>query len=314
MSFIMKTNPKISVVSPVYKASGMLLELVDELKLAFESLNVTYEIILVNDASPDNSWEIIQEMSKKDSKIIGIQLSRNFGQHPAILAGLSKAIGEWVVVMDCDLQDQPKEIAKLYQKAQEGFDVVLAKRIERKDSYFKKMTSKVFYKVFNFLAGVQMNSEISNFGIYKRKVIDSILLMGDGTIFFPLFVKWVGFKQTAIEIKHSKRNEGTSSYSFFKLLQLSFNTIISFSDKPLKLFLGFGITISLLSFIGAVMVLIKALLGDIEVIGYSSIFICICLFSGIIITILGVIGIYLGKMYDQVKNRPTYIINNDENQ
>jgi len=311
----MNSYPKISIVSPVYKAEAIIEQLVLELQTTLGNLGVTYEIILVNDASPDNSGKIIQEMSKKDPKIIGVQLSRNFGQHPAILAGLSKAIGEWVVVMDCDLQDQPKEIAKLYKKALEGFDVVLAKRTERKDSFLKKMTSKVFYKVFNFLAGVQMNSEIANFGIYKKKVIDSILLMGDSIIFFPLFVKWVGFKQTAIEIKHSERNAGTSSYSFLKLLQLGFNTIISFSDKPLKLFLNFGIAISLLSFVGVIVVFIKTIFGEIEVMGYSSIFISICLFSGIIITILGVIGIYLGKLFDQVKNRPTYIINyNEENQ
>ena len=301
----------ISIVSPVYRAEKILPILVSEINLVMERIGEDYEIILVDDRSPDNSWEVMKVLSSQNSKIKSIRLSRNFGQHSAIFAGLTKAKGDWVVVMDCDMQDQPKEIAKLYKKALEGYDIVLGQRENRKDKFLKKLSSKLFYKVFNYLSGGQFNNEIGNFGIYKKKVIDSILNINDYIKFFPLFINWVGFKSTSIPIEHSSREEGKSSYSISRLLKLAFNVIISFSDKPLRLFINFGLGISILSFILGIYYLYLAVTHRITQPGFSSLIVSIWFLSGIIISCIGIVGVYLGKTFDQAKNRPTFIIDEE---
>lgn len=302
------TVPKLSIVSPVYQSEATLELLVSEIKKVMNSMKVSYEIILVDDRSKDNSWSILQSISKKNVGITAVRLSRNFGQHPAIMAGLSMAKGDWVVVLDCDLQDQPKEIVKLYEKAIEGYDVVLAKRVDRQDSFFKKTSSYIFSKSYKIFTDIHYDHEIANFGIYRKKVISSILEISDYIKFFPLFVKFVGFNVTSLEVEHANREVGKSSYSFSKLISLAFNTIISFSNKPLKLFVKFGLLISILSFLVGVYYMILAFMGKIEVLGFSSIIISIWFLSGVIITTVGVCGIYLGKIFDQTKNRPVYII------
>ena len=301
----------ISIVSPVYRAEKILPILVSEINLVMERIGEDYEIILVDDRSPDNSWEVMKVLSSQNPKIKSIRLSRNFGQHSAIFAGLTKTKGDCVVVMDCDMQDQPKEIAKLYKKALEGYDIVLGQRENRKDKFLKKLSSKLFYKVFNYLSGGQFNNEIGNFGIYKKKVIDSILNINDYIKFFPLFINWVGFKSTSIPIEHSSREEGKSSYSISRLLKLAFNVIISFSDKPLRLFINFGLGISILSFILGIYYLYLAVTHRITQPGFSSLILSIWFLSGIIISCIGIVGVYLGKTFDQAKNRPTFIIDEE---
>ena len=301
----------ISIVSPVYRAEKILPILVSEINLVMERIGEDYEIILVDDRSPDNSWEVMKVLSSQNPKIKSIRLSRNFGQHSAIFAGLTRAKGDWVVVMDCDMQDQPKEIAKLYKKALEGYDIVLGQRENRKDKFLKKLSSKLFYKVFNYLSGGHFNNEIGNFGIYKKKVIDSILNINDYIKFFPLFINWVGFKSTSIPIEHSSREEGKSSYSISRLLKLAFNVIISFSDKPLRLFINFGLGISILSFILGIYYLYLAVTHRITQPGFSSLILSIWFLSGIIISCIGIVGVYLGKTFDQTKNRPTFIIDEE---
>ena len=305
----MKSNtPKISFVSPVYRAEKILEKLVSEIQNVMEDIQETYEIVLVDDRSPDNSWETMKRLSNEYSEVKSIRLSRNFGQHPTIMAGLSQAQGEWIVVLDCDLQDQPKEVKKLYNKALEGYDAVLAKRKQRQDSFLKKISSSLFSKIYGFFTDTEYDNEIANFGIYNKKVIDSILKISDYIKFFPLFVNFVGFNSTTIEVEHSKREDGNSTYSLGKLLSLAFNTIISFSNKPLKLFVKFGMIISVLSFLFGLYNIYLSLKGEIEILGYSSIIVSIWLLSGIIITTIGVTGIYVGKIFNQVKSRPVYII------
>lgn len=304
----MVSNPKISIVSPIYKAEKFLDKLVSEIQKAVAILDVDYEIILVDDRSRDNSWEIMKSLSSSNPNIKSIRLSRNFGQHPAIMAGLSQAKGEWIVVMDCDLQDQPKEIVPLYNKAQEGFEVVQARRKNREDSFLKKLSSKIFSKVYGYFTDTKYDNEIANFGIYNIKVIRSILEISDYIKFFPLFINFVGFKSTSIVVEHAPRESGTTSYSFSKLVSLAFNTIISFSNKPLKLFVKFGMIISLLSFCVGIYYIYQALHHEIEVLGFTSIIVSIWFLSGIIITTIGVVGIYVGKIFDQAKNRPVFII------
>lgn len=302
------TTPIISFVSPVYRAEKILDKLVEEIQKVMLEINESYEIILVDDRSPDNSWQVMQKLSEAFPEVISIRLSRNFGQHPSIMAGLSQAKGEWIVVLDCDLQDQPKEVLKLYTKAKEGFDVVLAKRKNRQDGFLKRKTSFIFSKIYSFFTDTLYDNEVANFGIYNKKVIEAILNISDYIKFFPLFVKFVGFSTTAIEVEHAEREEGNSTYTFSKLVSLAFNTIISFSNKPLKLFVKFGLTISVISFLLGIYNLYLAMTSQIEVLGYSSIIVSIWFLSGVIITTIGVTGIYVGKIFDQTKNRPIFVI------
>ena len=301
----------ISIVSPVYRAEKILPILVSEINLVMERIGEDYEIILVDDRSPDNSWEVMKVLSSQNSKIKSIRLSRNFGQHSAIFAGLTRAKGDWVVVMDCDMQDQPKEIAKLYKKALEGYDIVLGQRENRKDKFLKKLTSRLFYKVFNYLSGANFDNNVANFGIYHQKTIKSILDMGDYVKFFSLFINWIGFKSISIPIEHGEREEGKSTYSVGRLFKQAFNVIISFSDKPLRLFINFGLSISVLSFIVGIYYLYLALTGKIAQPGFSSLILSIWFLSGIIISGIGIVGVYLGKTFDQAKGRPTFIIDEE---
>ncbi len=299
---------KFSVVIPTYKCSYFLNELYERLVKTLTKTLHDFEIIYVNDASPENDWEIITELSKKDDRVKAINFSRNFGQHYAINAGLNYSSGDWVIVMDGDLQDKPEEIIKLYNKTKEGFEIVFAKRKNRKDKFFKIVLSKLFYKIFAYLTGTEQDSSVANFGIYNKKVINAILSMKDSIKYFPTMTQWVGFKKTKIFVEHSKRNEGESSYSLSSLFKLAFNNIIAFSTKPLKLFVKFGFFIVLCSVLFAIYFLIKYLKGEIVVMGYASLIISIWLLSGIIILIMGVLGIYIGKIFERVKDRPNFII------
>ena len=307
---------RLSVVSPVYQAEKIIPILVDRIEKAVCTITDDYEIILVDDGSRDSSWNGIETIAATHTKVRGIKLSRNFGQHPAIMAGLSQANGEWVVVMDCDLQDQPEEIHKLYNKALEGFDIVLAKRKNRKDGFFKKMTSNLFSLTYSYLTETKFDGTIANFGIYHKKVIVEVLKMDDYIKSFPLFVNWVGYNTTSVEVEHAERLGSNSSYTFSKLVSLAFNTIISFSNKPLKLFVKFGMIMSLVSFIVGLIIIYKYFRGEISVLGYSSLMVSIWFLSGIIITITGIVGIYIGKIFDQSKGRKSFIIdkiaNNDK--
>ena len=298
----------ISVVVPVYQGEPFIAELVHRTRTTIIALQVDYEIILINDSSPDNSWQIIENECKKDCKVIGINLSRNFGQHYAMAAGLEHATGSWIVVMDCDLQDVPEEISKLYNKAKDGFELVLAQRVDRKDSFFKRYTSKVFYGALSWLAGTEYDHQVANFGIYHRKVIDAILTMGDSIRFFPSMVKWVGFHATFLEVRHAQRIEGKSSYNFKRLMYLALDIILSFSEKPIRLAIKAGLFISFLSFLATVYAVIAKLLGVIEVAGYASVIISIWFLSGLIISFIGIVGLYVGKTFQAARRRPVYIM------
>lgn len=287
----------------------MVSELVRRNVEALSGMGVDYEIILVNDASPDNSWQAIEAECKKNPKVKGLNLSRNFGQHYAITAGLSYTQGEWIVVMDCDLQDRPEEIPNLYAKAQEGYDSVLAQRVQRTDGWFKRMGSKCFYKVFSYLTETKQDASVANFGIYSRKVIDAVLSMGDAMRYFPTQIQWVGFKRAYLPIQHDERAEGKSTYNLSRLFRLAFDTIISFSDKPMRLMVKMGLFVTMASFIVGIVFLVRYCLGEIEVLGFTSLIISLWLLGGIIISLIGVVGIYLGKLFEKAKDRPTFIVN-----
>ncbi|MBT0549775.1 glycosyltransferase family 2 protein [Riemerella anatipestifer] len=298
----------ISIVSPVYRAEKILPTLVAEIHRVMQKIAEPYEIILVDDRSPDNSWEVMKALSAESENLKVYRLSRNFGQHATIFAGLSRVSGDWVVVMDCDMQDQPKEIEKLYKKAKEGYKIVTARRRQRKDKLLKILSSNIFYRLFNYLSGMKINREVANFGIYHREVIEAVKSIGDYIKFFPLFINFVGYTTASIEVEHSKRGEGKSSYNFRKLVSLAFNVIFSFSDKPLRLFVTFGGLVSLLSLLMGLWYLYKFAMGYIVEPGFTSLILSIWFLSGVLISCIGVLGIYLGKAYNQMKNRPVYII------
>ncbi len=286
----------------------MLDELVARIKGAVEKITEEYEIILVNDCSPDNSLQKIKALCAGDKRIKGMSLSRNFGQHYAITAGLSRSKGKWVVVMDCDLQDRPEEIPNLYAKAQEGYDSVFAQRVERKDSFAKKMSSAIFYKVFSFLTDTQQDKSVANFGIYNRKVVTAILSMGDSIRYFPIMAQWVGFRKGYLPVVHAERESGNSSYGILKLFRLASDNMIGFSDKPLRLMLRFGFYTVILSLLFVVYTSCKWLFGGILVDGFTTLAISIWFAVGIITMMLGITGMYIGKIYDRVKRRPVFIV------
>lgn len=299
---------KISIVSPVYQAEKIIPSLIDRIKKAILPITSDYEIILVEDYSSDNSWAIIEHMALTNKHVVGVKLSRNFGQHYAITAGLSFVSGDWVVVMDCDLQDNPDEIPALYQKAEEGFDIVYARRVKRKDKFLKRLSSSVFHAVFNYLSGQKTDKTIANFGIYSRKVIDEFNKMKESARSFGSLLSYLGFSTATIDVTHSVRYEGKTSYSLRKLLKLSTDVILSNSNKPLRLAVQFGFIISILAFLLAIYNVIAYILGIIMVPGYTSTIFSIWFVGGLIMFMLGVVGLYIGKIFDQVKGRQLFIV------
>jgi len=298
----------ISVVTPVYKAEGSLRELYARLVAALETITRDFELVMVEDCGGDRSWEIIRELADEDPRVKGLQFSRNFGQHYGITAGLDYSDGDWVVVMDCDLQDRPEEIPRLYAKALEGYDVVLALRGKRSDSTFKRIASRLFYRLFSYLSEMDYDGDAGNFRIISRKVAENCRRMREQLRFFGGLVHWMGFPTAAIEVQHGRRHEGQSTYSFGKLWKLAGDTIIAYSDKPLRLSVRFGFLMSLFAFAGGMTILVRALLYGSPVVGWPSLFVSLYFLAGIIISILGILGIYLGKTFDEAKKRPLYIV------
>jgi len=308
-------NVFFSIVSPIYRGENTVKELVRRIKESVSPITQSFEIILVEDHSPDRSWEAIEQCCKEDNRVKGIKLSRNFGQHKAITAGLDQTNGEWIVVMDCDLQDVPEEIPNLYKKTIDSqCDVVFARRVKRSDDFFKRLSSKMFYFLFNYLTDIPNNSEIANFGVFNKKVINVLKFkMRENIRLFPMMIRWAGFKITDMEVKHNESMRGSSSYTFSKLLDLAINTILTFSDKPLRLTIKLGVWIVLLSFLFGLYVIIRHYQGEISTTGWASLIVSIWFLGGVIISILGMIGIYLGKTFEETKQRPIYIIEKTHN-
>ena len=298
----------LSIIIPVYKAQSTIHELLVRCKAALEFTNGDYELVLVDDGSPDGTWEIIEQQCQTAENVKAIKLSRNFGQHHAITAGLDFCKGQWVVVMDCDLQDRPEEIERLCTKAKEGYDIVFASRVYRQDPFFKKLQSRFFYTVFSFLSGVKYDGTIGNFGIYNRKVIDAVKNIKEPTRAFSLMVRWVGFKYATVNVTHGERASGKSTYTFMKTLTLAFGIILSYSDKPLKLIVRLGFFISLIAALTSIVYFVKYLNGQILVSGYTSIILSIWFLGGLTIFTLGIIGLYISQIFAGIKNRPHYIV------
>ena len=298
----------ISVVSPIYCGEPTLALLCEELHKILGQITENYEIIFVNDSSPDLSWSVIESLAQEDNRVKGLDLSRNFGQHAAITAGLDQSCGEWVVVIDCDLQDLPSEISKLYTKAKEGFDIVWGRRSNRADGFFKRKTSNLFRKIFDFFTGNKSDPSVGNFGIYHRKVIDSYLSMREQTRAFLTYIQWLGFRNTSIDIKHAPRLEGRSGYSLFRLIKLASNMLVAHSNLPLIFSIKLGFFMSFSSFIYGLYLITRYFIHGFSIEGWTSVIVSIYFVGGLLFANLGIIGLYLGKVYDETKRRPLYVI------
>ncbi|MDQ7047612.1 MAG: glycosyltransferase family 2 protein [Sulfurovum sp.] len=302
-------NPiHISIVTPVYGCSTCLDKLYERLVATLTQITEDFEIIMVNDSSPDTAWKIIKELAEKDNRVKGINFSRNFGQHRAITAGLDYAKGDWVVVMDCDLQDQPEEILKLYDKALEGFDVVFGKRHQRKDSFFKQLGSSLFYKILDYFTDSKIDNSIANFSIVSANVVRKLKELREQNRLYPLFVNWVGFKRIDINIEHARREEGKSSYTLSKLINLAIDGIVSQSNKPLRLSIKFGFILSALSLLYTMFLMVRYLLQGTPVEGWTSVMVSIYFIGGLLFANMGMLGLYIGKIFDETKGRPLYIV------
>jgi polyisoprenyl-phosphate glycosyltransferase len=295
-----------SVVSPVYQGAGQVAELVRRITAALEPLGQPFEIILVDDRSPDTSWDVIVAQARQDARVRGLRLSRNFGQHRAITAGLEQCRGQWIVLLDCDLQDQPEEIPALYAQTRQGFDLVFARRVARQDTWLKRLGSRAFYRVLSYLTDTPQDPTIANFGIYHRKVIDAVLAMRESIRYFPTMVRWVGFRSSSLPVTHAE--SAGSTYTFSGLSRLALDIILAYSDKPLRLTVKLGLGISVASFGFVLITVIRYLLGHSWVPGYVSVIVSIWFFSGLLLSVLGMVGLYIGKTFEQTKNRPIYLL------
>lgn len=298
----------ITVVIPVYRGMAFLGQLTHRVKAAVDETGLPLELILVDDSCPENSWETIKNLCLKHPWVRGIKLSRNFGQHNAITAGLAAKSYEWTVIMDCDLQDRPEEIPQLYLKAKEGYDLVRALRVNRNDHFIKRLSSSLFNRLFSYLTGTHKNPQIANFGIYHKSVVEAVLSLGDHIRFTPSLMEWVGFKEAQIPVKHDARQGGQTSYSWMKLLSLALDNVVAFSLKPLHLTIRLGFLISLTAVGMSAFYFYQYFNNQIEVRGYASLIISIWFLSGVIVSVLGIVGLYVGYAFMNTKQRPTYII------
>jgi len=299
-------HPQLSVVIPVYQARDCLVELHRRLVQSLEPITPGFEIVMVEDGGGDGSWEGIAALAGRDLRVKGVKLSRNFGQHYAITAGLDQAAGDWIVVMDCDLQDRPEEIGKLYCKAQEGFDVVLARRHERNDSLYRKLSSRLFSLLYNYLGDIKADNSVANFSISSRRVIECVRRFRERNRSFPIFLNSVGFRRAYVDVAHAERYAGPSSYTFGKLLDLAIQCIVSQSNKPLRLSIRFGFGLACLAVCYGIIIVIQYLRSGISVPGWTTLAVLICFLGGLGFANLGILGLYLGKVFDEVKGRPLY--------
>jgi dolichol-phosphate mannosyltransferase len=298
----------LSVVIPVYNETELIEELIGRTNKVLLEMAISYEILLVDDGSVDDSWAKITSLKARFPNLKSIKFSRNFGHHYAISAGLREVTGDFAVVMDGDLQDRPEVIPKLFQKIHEGFDVVFVARENRPESKLYLLLQRIYYFVLNTLSGLEFNSKYANFSIINRKVIDSFNLLSENTRFYGSSILWLGYKKGEVSAQHGTRFAGKPSYTISKRIRLALDVIIAFSDRPLKFAIYLGITQALVSIIFVANLVSKYFLGSnsesIQEIILASIF----LSTGIIVLILGLIGIYIGRIYRETKMRPLFLI------
>lgn len=299
----------ISLIVPVFneeKAIPLFLTEVMENKLL---QLYHFEIIFINDGSSDQTEQIINEQARQHNNMVAINFSRNFGKEAALLAGIFQSTGEAIIPIDVDLQDPLEVIPKLIEKWQEGYDVVLAKRIDRSsDTFLKRITSNFFYMVYNKIVDNKIEGNVGDFRLMSRQAIDAVKQLPENNLFMKGLLSWVGFPTTVVEYTRAERSIGNSKFNFWKLVNLALEGITSFSSVPLRFWSYLGGTVALISFIFAMKIILSKLILDNPVPGYSSLMVAILFLGGIQLIGIGVLGEYIGRIYKESKHRPRYII------
>ncbi|MDP1850197.1 MAG: glycosyltransferase family 2 protein [Solirubrobacteraceae bacterium] len=297
---------EISVVIPVYNCAGCLRALHERLTATLSALTADYEIVLVDDRSRDGAWEILTTLAGSDPRLRVVRLSRNFGQHAAITAGLTRSRGAWTVVMDCDLQEPPEEIARLYAKAQEGYDIVRATREGRRHSAFRRMSATLYRRMLSEREGGDI--EFSTLSIISRKVVDAFLELRDRDREYQLVLDWLGFSQATISFAHAEREgDAPSAYGLRELVRVALDGMFFRTTVLLRWIVLLGFVVALLGGLLGLYAIYSRYVEDTPP-GYTSIVVLLVLLSGFIIISLGVVGLYVGRIFDQVKGRPLFVV------
>lgn len=308
----MNTNLKISIVCPCYNEEEVLPSFITKLNDILVNTNLSFEIIIVNDGSQDNTLKKIKELKMIFPCIRVLNLSRNFGKEAALTAGLDNALGEAIIPIDVDFQDPPELIPKLISKWGEGYDIVLAKRKDRSNDHFlKSLSAKYFYKIHNQISDLEIPDNVGDFRIISKRVLESLKKLPENQRFMKGIFTWVGYKTTTIEYKREKREAGNTNFNGWKLWNFAIDGITSFSTLPLRIWFYLGLFISILSFLYGTLIVIKTLFFGADVAGYASILVSILFLGGIQLIGIGVLGEYIGRIYLESKNRPTYIIESE---
>ncbi len=298
---------ELSVVVPVYKCDGCLRSLHQRLSKALGSLGIGYQVLLVDDRSPDGGWEIMKELARSDHHLKLVRLSRNFGQHAAVTAGLAQATGRWTVVMDCDLQDPPEAIAELYGKALQGFDIVHARRVGRRHAWYRRAASAAYFRLLNAVLGTSLTSDYGNFSIISARVRDAFLSFRDKDRHYLMILDWLGFDRAIVDVPHEERFAGKSAYSLGMLLDFAVAGLLFQTTTLLRWIIYAGFVLSGLGGGLAILIVIRYFVGKTYP-GWTSLGVLLLLVGGFIITSTGVIGLYVGNVFTQVKDRPLYIV------
>lgn len=299
--------PSLSVVVPVYQCVGCLEALCDRLELALSALTSKFEIILVDDRSHDDSWKKIVELRKCHPAVTGIRLSRNFGQHRAILAGVEEAQGDVVVVMDCDLQDPPEKIAALYEKFQQGYEIVVGRRISRSHSYFRVRAAGLFFSLLNRISDQKYDGSFGSFAMLSRKAVNEFLRFRERDRHFQLILSWIGFDRGIVDYEHQPREAGQSSYTIGRLLRHAGDGIFFQSTGFLKWVVGLGLVYAACGLLLALFLSVRATFDNVPT-GWTSLAVLMMINTGGVLVSIGIVGLYIGKIFDQVKERPLFIV------
>jgi len=305
----MNKKPTISIVVPCYNEDKVISLFLQNIEPILKKTKESYEIIFINDGSQDNTLKVLQELKDSYRHIRIINLSRNFGKESAMSAGLEVSLGDVVIPIDVDLQDPPSLIIKFLEKWREGFDVVLAKRADREsDTFFKRKSAELFYKIHNQISNISIPNNVGDYRLMSRRVVDAIKLLPENQRFMKGIFAWVGYPTTTIEYKRDARVAGETSFNGWKLWNFAIDGITSFSTVPLRIWLYIGMSISFLSLIFGATIVIKTLIYGIDLPGYASMLTIILFLGGIQLMGIGILGEYLGRIYNEAKGRPIYII------
>jgi dolichol-phosphate mannosyltransferase len=303
---------KLSVVLPVRDEAAVLPELVPRLTGALDALGEDWEVVFVDDGSTDSTWDLLRAAAERDEGIRAIRFSRNFGHQIALSAGLHLATGDGVITMDGDLQHPPEVLASLLAKAHEGFDVVYAVRSSSDSAtWFKRASARWFYSLLNHLSSLDLPQAGGDFRYMSRRVVDALLAMPERHRFLRGMTRWVGFEQTAIEYHRAPRAGGESKYTLRKMLAFAWDAVVSFSALPLRVASMLGFVFSLLGLVYLAYVIAVRLFTNEAVAGWTSVVATVLILGGVQLLCLGIMGQYLGRMYDEVKRRPLFLIAED---